>query len=123
MRLYLKNTLLGILATVFLAALFASLGRWQLDRADEKSEMLESYRVRAAAPATALPSELDDPPLWRYRKVHVTATPLPERQFLLDNQTRESHVGYNVLTPISAELRREPQNIARGLNSKPTHAP
>ena len=101
MSLYLKNTFLGFLAMLFLVTLFAGLGRWQLNRADEKTEILEAYRARAKEPAVALPSELDDPVTWRSRKVHVTTTPLTERQFLLDNQIRGGRVGFNVLTPFN----------------------
>ena len=35
----------------------------------------------------------------RYRKVYFRARALPNQQFLLDNQIRDSQVGYNVLTP------------------------
>ncbi len=99
MKLHFKQTLLGFFLVVFLASLFAGLGRWQLHRADEKAEILETYRRHAAEPAVALPAKLEDPARWRYRKVHTTATPLPERQFLLDNQIRKGRAGFSVLTP------------------------
>ncbi len=99
MKLYFKQTLLGLFATVFLVSLFAGLGRWQLHRADEKTQILETYRERATQPAAALPARLADPERWRYRKVRVTATAAAARQFLLDNQIRESRPGFNVLTP------------------------
>ncbi len=99
MRLYFKQTLLGLFATIFLASLFTGLGRWQLNRADEKADMLEAFRQRTESPAVALPVRLEEPAQWRYRKVHTTAVPLPERQFLLDNQVHGNRAGFNVLTP------------------------
>lgn len=102
MRLYFKHTLLGFLLTVFIAGLFAGLGRWQLNRADEKREMIETQLRRAAEPVVELPARLEDPVEWRYRKVRFAATPLAARQFLLDNQTREGRVGFNVLTAFKA---------------------
>ena len=103
MRPCFKFTLLGAFATVFVASLFAGLGKWQLNRAAEKTRILETHRERAAEAAVILPNEFDHsgqwPEQWRYRKVRVTATPVPERQFLLDNQTRAGRVGFNVLTP------------------------
>ena len=98
MKLHYKSTILGILLTVFLVSLFAGLGRWQLTRYWEKTEILETYNHHAKEPASALPSQLEDPAQWRYRKVYTTATPIAERQFLLDNQTHNGRVGFNVLT-------------------------
>lgn len=98
MKLYLKHTLLGLLLTVFIASLFAGLGRWQLNRADEKKEIIETQLRRGAEPAVELPARLEEPVRWRHRKVRFAATPLVERQFLLDNQIREGRVGFSVLT-------------------------
>ena len=99
MKLYFKPTLLGIFATVFLASLFAGLGRWQLNRADEKTQILDAYQTRAVELASVMPERIENPEQWRYRKVHISASPLTSRQFLLDNQTRNGRVGFNVLTP------------------------
>ena len=102
MKLYFKHTLLGFLLTVFVAGLFAGLGRWQLDRAGEKKEIIETQLHRAAEPAVELPARFEDPLRWRHRKVRFAAVPLSERQFLLDNQIREGRVGFNVLTAFKA---------------------
>ena len=74
-------------------------GRWQLDRAEEKTRILETYQQRASESAVALPERIEDIDRWRYRKVHAVATPLPDRQFLLDNRTHGGQAGFNVLTP------------------------
>ena len=99
MNLYRKQTLLGGLLVLLLIGFSIEFSRWQLDRAEEKTRILETYRQRASVSAVALPEQIEDLEQWRYRKIRATATPVSDRQFLLDNQTRRGQVGFNVLTP------------------------
>ena len=93
--------ILAILLTVFLSALFAGLGRWQIDRMHQKEQILEQYQQRQGeSPITKLPSAADDIAKWRYRRVQLSGRLLEERQFLLDNRILDGRVGFNVLTPM-----------------------
>lgn len=103
MNLYLKQTVLGGLLALLLISLSIGFSRWQLDRAEEKNQILEAYRQRASESAVPLPGNIEELDQWRYRKVHATATPVPDRQFLLDNQTHQGRAGFNVLTPFKLE--------------------
>lgn len=92
--------LLAVLLTILLSALFAGLGRWQIERMYEKEQILEQYQQRQTAPPiTELPSAKADLDAWRYQRVQLKGRLLADRQFLLDNQILDGRVGFNVLTP------------------------
>ena len=96
--------LLALLSAIFLSALFAGLGRWQIDRMHQKEEIIAQYQQRQAEPAIdRLPSPNDDLEEWRYRQVQLNGRLLAERQFLLDNQISGGRVGFNVLTPMALD--------------------
>lgn len=95
-----KPPLLGILATVLAVSLLVSLGQWQLNRADQKNDMLAQFEDSLNRQAVLLPNPdtVDDLESWRYRKVYFEGAPLPDKQFLLDNQVRNKRAGFNALT-------------------------
>jgi surfeit locus 1 family protein len=78
-------------------ALFVSLGRWQLGRAEEKRMLFESFAAGDVA-AVALPGGLV--PVERYRRVQASGRYDAGHQFLLDNMPREGVPGVHVLTPL-----------------------
>ena len=93
-------------AAAFAIAAFSWLGLWQLDRAGEKERDVEMFAARTGdAPIllnerlSAMPSKLD-PEWWRYRRVEVAGEALGERQYLLDNRTRNGVAGYHVHVPM-----------------------
>ncbi|WP_439106608.1 SURF1 family protein [Congregibacter sp.] len=85
------------LMTLLLFPGLIALGFWQLDRAEEKSDIAlrESQRTLAAAVSVAeliqLPTEDR-----AYRKVTVTGEYVPEAVVLLDNQIRDGRYGHDV---------------------------
>lgn len=81
-------------------ALFASLGRWQLERAEEKRALIESFR-RGGEQLLELPSGLS--PVERYQRLRARGRYDPARQFLLDNMTFDGQAGFRVLTPLLLE--------------------
>ncbi|GAB1262685.1 SURF1 family protein [Aurantivibrio plasticivorans] len=77
-----------------------SLGVWQLNRADEKREIIEQRQIKQSQPDVALSSLLNTP------KDRLAFTPVElrgqfdsERLFFLDNAIYESSVGYEILQP------------------------
>ena len=93
-------------AAALAIAAFSWLGLWQLDRAGEKERLGEMFAARTGdAPIllnerlAAMPSKLD-PEWWRYRRVEVAGEVLGERQYLLDNRTRNGVAGYHVHVPM-----------------------
>jgi len=84
------------LATVAAVIVFALLGRWQLDRADEKRALAAAFA--ADGPAVELPA--DSSPLPRYQRVVARGRYDTGHQFLLDNRVHEGRAGVQVLTPL-----------------------
>jgi surfeit locus 1 family protein len=78
-------------------ALFASLGRWQLHRAEEKRALFEGFAA-GNLEAVDLPGGLT--PVERYRRVRASGRYDAGRQFLLDNMPRDGVPGVHVLTPL-----------------------
>lgn len=72
--------------------ILVSLGFWQLDRAEQKSEMLESWEIRAQQ-IQALAS----PDLMRFSSIVSQGEFDREHWVLLDNRTRAGKVGYEVV--------------------------
>lgn len=91
----LRPPLWAWIVTVPLFALLCGLGRWQVQRGLEKAalqaQFLEAGTHQAVAFDPALPSQ-----------THVVARGIydAEHQLLLDNQSRHSQPGYEVLTPL-----------------------
>ncbi len=83
--------------TLGLLVLFMSLGRWQWGRAEMKSELWAKFE-RGSGESVAL-GQRPTTGLPRYARVRVEGRWQPQRQFLLDNRTRDGHAGYEVLTP------------------------
>lgn len=85
-----------VLAGLFVA-LFMRLGFWQLQRSDEKKQMVAAEQALAK----------QEPILWtahsklplQYQRLRVSGTYLPDI-FLLDNQHQQHQFGYDVLSPL-----------------------
>lgn len=87
--------------TVLLLGLFVSLGRWQWTRGDFKQGLQEQFE-RGSELAVPLGSRTSAA-LPRFTRVSVSGRWESERQFLLDNRTRDGRAGYEVLTPLQLE--------------------
>jgi surfeit locus 1 family protein len=77
-----------------------ALGNWQLNRADEKQQVLALQAQQANSAELALSaSTQDDVQGLRYKKVRLRGHYDVAHQFLLDNQIHAGKAGYFVLTP------------------------
>lgn len=78
-----------------------ALGRWQLERADEKTALRESAARARALPAVALERVDDTAAAARaHRRVLVRGRWVEERQLLWDNRAHGGRAGYEVITPL-----------------------
>ena len=100
------RVLVPTVAAVVAIATFSWLGVWQLDRAGEKEGRRGTFAARTAdAPIllshrlSTMPDEIDHE-WWRYRQVEFSGEVLGDRQYLLDNRTRNAVAGYHVYVPI-----------------------
>jgi len=87
------------IATLILLPVLLRLGFWQLDRAEEKSEIQQRYTEQQARPAVEL-VRLDPADDIEYRRATVSGHFAGERHILLDNQVHQKRAGYHVITPL-----------------------
>ena len=97
----LKLNLFPTLVFLVLFTLLISLGLWQLDRAEEKRQLLKLNDKRSSTQILLLTGETpDNPNKLRYREVQLSGTYDEEHQFLIDNQIVNGQPGYFVMTPL-----------------------
>lgn len=100
-------------ALLMLGALFASLGAWQLRRADTSRATFDSFAAGAVeAPLNVLPHALDG--AQRFRRIEVRGEFVQEPQLLLDNMLHDGAAGYHVITALRVAGRRELVLVNRG---------
>lgn len=100
-------------AALALAAVFVSLGRWQLERAEQARAVAAEYRDAAGQAALTDPPAAD-PGRFRYRRLTLTGRYDGEHHVLLDNITRGGAAGYYVLTPFVPASGGPPVLVNRG---------
>ncbi len=97
-RIFTPRPFTTVLTLVMLAVLL-SLGRWQLQRADQKRELFDAFAK--GADATRL-IDLQTPPLPRYQHIEARGHYDGSRQLLIDNMTGgDGRAGYFVVTPFA----------------------
>lgn len=107
------RTYVAIAGLLALAALFASLGTWQLERADESRTALARFADASTdAPLADLPRSLEE--AQRFRRVATHGELTADPQFLLDNMLHDGVAGYYVLTALEVPGRRERVLVNRG---------
>ena len=95
----------GLLPTLLVLALLPLLvwlGFWQLERSEQKRELLERQQARQeAAPLT--PEQLDGSAGQAYARVYLQGRFDAAHSFLLDSRTRDGQVGVELLQPFYDE--------------------
>jgi surfeit locus 1 family protein len=95
----LLRSILPHLAAVLVLFACAKLSLWQLDRAEEKADLMRQWESAAALDL----GSLENVELPLYSEVAGRGRFDPERQILLDNQIRNNHPGVHVFTPFMPE--------------------
>ena len=109
-----KPALVPSIATVLILPGLLALGFWQLDRARQKTALLNAFHMTASQPPTPVTEVRLADPAVRYRKVTAAGRYLGERQILLDNQIAEGKPGYHVYTPFELATGGETILVNRG---------
>jgi len=91
--------LIPVLAALAVIGLTASLGRWQLQRADEKARAAE-LRQTALARAPVVLSAQSQTLALDGALISVQGEWLEEKTIFLDNRTRKGVAGFHVVTPL-----------------------
>lgn len=104
------------LATLAMVVLTFSLGRWQLGRAQYKTDLAAAIEARAAAPALQAQDLLGSVnwPDQVHRRVLAQGRWLAEQTVYLDNRPMAGRQGLWVLTPLQLEGRSEVLLVQRG---------
>ena len=106
------------LAVLALFPVLVSLGFWQLDRAAQKEALQKDYETKINAEPLKLSdirgTMLLDAGQMLWRRVAAEGAFMPDRQYLLDNQTMGNQAGYLVYTPFRLRDRDLVVLINRG---------
>ena len=112
MLMTIKNWKLSLLSLGFII-LFTSLGFWQLNRAHEKTKILNEYQQRAKTGPLST-KDLERPDDWRFYQIKLVGKFDDGHTILLDNKTFNGKVGYEVYTPFLAKGLSSPILVDRG---------
>lgn len=107
----------ALAATVVVAAIGISLGRWQLHRADEKRAIAQGMKVQGSLPPLLLDAttvQRNDPSALLYRSVSVSGQFVRDWPVYLDNRPHDGIAGFVVLMPLQLAGSRIHVLIARG---------
>ncbi len=112
---HMRFSIVGLGAYLLAMALLASLGFWQLDRAEQKRQLLLQQQAAMVNDALDLNLvETVDLDTLKYRPVKVVGHYDAEHQFLIDNQISEGKSGYFVLTPFIIDGGQRAVLVNRG---------
>ena len=110
-------------AMVIFAALFlpllCGLGVWQLNRAEQKEQLLAEREERLSRAPLSGEWLLSEPGDWQHRKAELSGYYQAERQWLLDNRTYRGRVGYEVVSLFRLESGAGALLVNRGWIAAP----
>ncbi len=101
-------------AAIAFVALTVFLGRWQVDRGAEKETRQALLEGRLREPPVVLTGSVDDAEPLVFRRVRAAGAWIAEGQIFIDNRIREGRAGFEVVTPLRLEGRREAVLVNRG---------
>lgn len=88
-----------IIALVFLVIL-VRLGIWQLDRAEEKRQIIANQQAKMSMPPVNLTRAVQDYEALAFRRIEVQGTFDSKYQMFIDNKIHKGKAGYYVVTPM-----------------------
>lgn len=110
-----KLPLIPGLITLAFVLLMTNLGFWQLNRAQEKEQMLKLLADENITQIKAK-SQLQDLP--QYSNIELLGHYLQQPQLLLDNQVNDQVIGYHVFTPFVLNYLKTTIMVNRGWIAK-----
>ncbi len=118
-RLWLRWTLLVVFVVV-LGATFVSLGRWQLDRLDQRRDRNEVAAVHEAAPVRAFDEVFTGPiaDSDQWQRVEVRGTFLADKQLQARHRSFGELTGWELVTPLVTDSGQT-VIVSRGFLERP----
>jgi len=95
-----RRKLTAAILLAILAALFVSLGNWQLNRADERRQIALDIEQGRQSPPVRLSGSTDAAALKPWQSAEVSGSWAPELSVLLDNRNLDGKPGYWLATPL-----------------------
>ncbi len=102
------------LMMLILLPVFIGLGFWQLQRAEEKRQILAKQVERQQSAPIQLEGVLEYSEEMRYRPVRVRGTFDTRYQIYIDNKIHQGQVGYQIVTPLRIENTQSYVLVNRG---------
>ena len=96
-----KAYLFPSLAYIIFMLLLLWLGYWQLDRAEQKTQLFSAF-ASGDTEAMRLEDALEKAQA-RYQRVKIRGRFVQDKQYLIDNMVHKGQVGLHVLTPFNTE--------------------
>ena len=94
---------------IFFAAVFFALGVWQIERGQNKQQVLDAFN----SSMKAQPSQLTNKSK-KWQRVYLAGTFDQSRQMLIDNTIFRGRVGFKVLTPLIIDTSDKVLLVDRG---------
>lgn len=118
-RLWLRWTLLVVFVVV-LGATFVSLGRWQLDRLDQRRDRNEVAAIHENAPVRAFDEVFTGPiaDSDQWQRVEVRGTFLADRQLQARHRSFGEYTGWELVTPLVTDSGKT-VIVSRGFLERP----
>jgi surfeit locus 1 family protein len=89
-----------LVMTVIMVAILAGLGLWQVQRLQWKEALLQGVADKMAMKPETLPSKIESPRDWQYRRIKIHGVFIKGHDFLLKPRTKDGAAGYHLLTPL-----------------------
>jgi surfeit locus 1 family protein len=96
----------GLAATLFTVAAVAimlGLGTWQVERLAWKNALIERIESGLRAAPVPLPSAIENPADWDFRRVSVTGRFLHDHELDLAARSMNGRIGYQIVTPLKRD--------------------
>jgi surfeit locus 1 family protein len=104
-----------LIAYLCLLPLLLSLGIWQLNRAEEKRQLIKLKEQRQVTQVLALSATLQESTeTLLYKPIQAVGNYVSKQQYLLDNQVSQGKAGYFVMTPFRLKNENKAVLVNRG---------
>lgn len=100
--------------SLLMMPLLLSLGLWQLERGEEKQQIVDHHKYNQQLPPIMSPNQLTTGEDHQYRLAWIRGTVDNQRTIILDNKVKNGRPGYEILQPVSVTGLTEKLLINRG---------
>jgi cytochrome oxidase assembly protein ShyY1 len=100
--------------SLLMLPLLLSLGLWQLERGEEKQQIVDHHKYNQQLPPIISPNQLTTGEDHQYRLAWIRGAVDNQRVIILDNKVKNGRPGYEILQPVTVSGLSEKLLINRG---------